>query len=1027
MASNNKFKIKHGVIVSEGGGEITGSLQITGSITTKDNDIVLDSTPLTSPGFNNSSNISLVSQAYTSIPHQVKWSLYQSSNNNSGSLSSLLLDYSKDNDNPANVFTLAYNSGSGLATLLIRKNTDSRFNLGRLMIGSYITNYAYLAHVNQENDSTTYALKISSLGGTQINAATGQNIVFSLSGSTTAGKINDSIISFYASNGTDEILSLDRSTRTVTLGKNTTDKVHIGGPNGILLVGSGYLNVQNNLGTDLVNIRVKRLELRNPSNVTTLQDSATANRTITLPDIDGTLLIDSGSTIVSGRVLYGTGNTGIVGHTANFTYTDDGPLTIKVSSDSSDLLKLTKIGGTPRFVFTGAGYMKGASQYAVWEPYNPSNANHNFNVAHNSVGRFKWSFGQTPGTPDSLTPRMELYRDSLVLSPQAYGDVAGTAKTLDITADISGQGSTNNPGYDGINFDLTTSGRASSTVARFANFKADGSTKFYIESDGTLWASRIESSNVLQAAGYNFTVSSVPGGASLQINRAGSAKVYLYSGDSSGNPVTNYIKSGNLQIIPPAYPDTDSDTPKTLELVTDISGQLTGHTTDPTWDGIYLDVISTGRTSTGEANLLKFIVDGSTIMNTTLGGQIGLGTSVNTSLSHNVQLPDNGAIGNDTFAGTSITFGGNLTLDANSSIICNDELKLKEISTVAADQTGYGQLYASSSNSRLYWRDSGGNVYDLTATGSGGGSSSAGVNNEVQTSDGSGGFAASNLFFDKATGYMTLGSSSLGGTERRILVEGVNSNIGLRIQSKGTSAVLVTAPLEVSYGGAPTLLRTNRSTNSIAAALQISNENTGGVGGAGIGVSHQFRLEGGGGFLDNAGEISAVLDTATVGSEDVSLRFSSYTGGVSSEFLRGVNKGIQLSGVTNQTIKTAHIQLSQSQIQSLNSTPVTIVSAPGSGRYIQVIAAFAYYNHNGTNYSGGSYIYLTGSGNSANFGQTTTGFINASTGVSQRLSSPSTGQAFLNNNSLEVQADADSTGNGGTIDVYVQYVVIDTN
>lgn len=48
---------------------------------------------------------------------------------------------------------------------------------------------------------------------------------------------------------------------------------------------------------------------------------------------------------------------------------------------------------------------------------------------------------------------------------------------------------------------------------------------------------------------------------------------------------------------------------------------------------------------------------------------------------------------------------------------------------------------------------------------------SVGVNNEVQTSDGSGGFVASNVFIDESTGSITLGDSSLAGTTRFISVE----------------------------------------------------------------------------------------------------------------------------------------------------------------------------------------------------------------------------------------------------------------
>lgn len=65
--------------------------------------------------------------------------------------------------------------------------------------------------------------------------------------------------------------------------------------------------------------------------------------------------------------------------------------------------------------------------------------------------------------------------------------------------------------------------------------------------------------------------------------------------------------------------------------------------------------------------------------------------------------------------------------------------------------------------------------------------SSAGSNNEVQVSNGSGGFVASKFFFDNSAGTATIGDSGLAGAYRSVLVDGSAASIGLYFKTKGTS------------------------------------------------------------------------------------------------------------------------------------------------------------------------------------------------------------------------------------------------
>lgn len=144
----------------------------------------------------------------------------------------------------------------------------------------------------------------------------------------------------------------------------------------------------------------------------------------------------------------------------------------------------------------------------------------------------------------------------------------------------------------------------------------------------------------------------------------------------------------------------------------------------------------------------------------------------------------------------------------------------------------------------------------------------------------------------------------------------------------------------------------------------------------------------------------------------------------------GVTKfetGIQLQNDASQTFETAHYQLSQSEIQALNSSPITLIAAPGAGKKIQIKGASAYYEHNGTSYSGGNKVSLRYSSLSGVEYSTSTSFITSASTLDEQLFWDLVSHTQKQNEAIVMTSGADSTGAGGTIDVYVQYVVIDTN
>lgn len=78
--------------------------------------------------------------------------------------------------------------------------------------------------------------------------------------------------------------------------------------------------------------------------------------------------------------------------------------------------------------------------------------------------------------------------------------------------------------------------------------------------------------------------------------------------------------------------------------------------------------------------------------------------------------------------------------------------------------------------------------------------SSSGSNNEVQTSNGSGGFVASKLFFDETTGHAIFGDTALAGTERTISSDGVSDDIDIGMNPKGSGLIWLRGATFVDQG-----------------------------------------------------------------------------------------------------------------------------------------------------------------------------------------------------------------------------------
>jgi len=120
------------------------------------------------------------------------------------------------------------------------------------------------------------------------------------------------------------------------------------------------------------------------------------------------------------------------------------------------------------------------------------------------------------------------------------------------------------------------------------------------------------------------------------------------------------------------------------------------------------------------------------------------------------------------------------------------------------------------------------------------------------------------------------------------------------------------------------------------------------------------------------------------------------------------------------------VVLTATQVQGLNTTPITIVDAPGTDIYIRVKNPYAFLNRVISSFSGGTTMFLKDSGGSTRW-TSSSSFIN--TGSDRREQWASSGAvAILTNTALQISADADSTGGSGatvTVQFSIEFETLD--
>lgn len=393
---------------------------------------------------------------------------------------------------------------------------------------------------------------------------------------------------------------------------------------------------------------------------------------------------------------------------------------------------------------------------------------------------------------------------------------------------------------------------------------------------------------------------------------------------------------------------------------------ITGQTGTQTFDFLTLDVLDTARSSTGDANFLRVQNDGTDVFRVGIDGTI-------IAKSGSASIP-------------SIIFGS-----TNSGFFQQFSSNVIGVSINGNEQFVYAN-----------------NIYRASEANGGA------ILNEASTA------TNPTLIHNRAS--VTTGLGGISGEASIITggIEALNVDASQNVSIQAGNLNVQAGNLNVTEG-IFTLSNEWVTTAVINNAWTIEALSTGSVA-AGFGAALTWDLENGSDISAVRGRYGMYLSNPTNGVEDSVHIFTASIAGSVDTVAEMSGEGLRLKEA-NQIIQTVHLQLSQAQIKALNTTPIALVAAPGAGKYIQMLSGSAFLDHNGTSYTTAANLILEYEDGS-DLG-ICSGLVAQASDLADRF--VDSGNYLTINSGVQLKGSADSTDNGGTIDVYFQYVIINTN
>lgn len=135
--------------------------------------------------------------------------------------------------------------------------------------------------------------------------------------------------------------------------------------------------------------------------------------------------------------------------------------------------------------------------------------------------------------------------------------------------------------------------------------------------------------------------------------------------------------------------------------------------------------------------------------------------------------------------------------------------------------------------------------------------------------------------------------------------------------------------------------------------------------------------------------------------------------------------GYVSSATANTTIYTVKKSITSPQLLALNTTPIEVIAAPGSGKAVQVLGAFIAYTYATAAYATNTTLLLVNA-NGTNEIATDGGSLISDVASNKGYMTIAGGiNSIVTNDAVVIEAQTgDPTDGGGTVDVYVTYQII---
>lgn len=123
-----------------------------------------------------------------------------------------------------------------------------------------------------------------------------------------------------------------------------------------------------------------------------------------------------------------------------------------------------------------------------------------------------------------------------------------------------------------------------------------------------------------------------------------------------------------------------------------------------------------------------------------------------------------------------------------------------------------------------------------------------------------------------------------------------------------------------------------------------------------------------------------------------------------------------------QDINTTKITLSNAQLQSLDSTPIELVTAPGAGKALQVLSAYGFLDYTAPQFNAVG-LRIRSAGSSGYLGEFRFAFVSSNVDKKETWTVIYPG-SWIDNTKLEIYAPVPTGAGGSTITIYTTYKII---